>query len=698
MSRKVSNSLVVVSVFALFSAAVAILLVGCSEKVTKVNDETVITATLYAPTSVLNGQSVAVNVEVMDEEGNPVSGVEVSFSVSPSTAGHFTPEVATTDDNGLATSVFTATGLGTATIQASAQGAQPKTAQIEVVSTEETTKPIEIEITPSWLPADGISTSIIKATVTDSTGTLVEDSTLVKFVAGEEFDDIDEDGYYTEGIDNLIHDTNQDGKWNPIGTIPAYAFTQNGVVQVDYMAGFRTGTAYIKVTAILGCGQIQEDCPIVLVPTDSVAFVVLTPDQSSIQVKGTGGMEATHITATCYDDNGNRTDKDFPVEFYILYGPEGGENLNGDTSYPVTVNTNSWGQAVVTLLSGTKSGVVRLQAKVGGVLSAAPIVTICSGPPFDISVGVTPCNIRGWDINCVEADLCACVVDVYGNPVPDSTSVHFYTDEGMVYCCDQTKAGCAYSTFISADPRNDGIATIYAETEGETGTISDHTNLIVSGPPDSVIFRKYPDSLLADGVSKGVVLVEVLDVNDNFVVNQTPVEMKTDFGSVPSGNTSDGCYASLFETELISQVLPQDYHMTSLYEDDGIGAINVLTAKSGFVSSSVNVTFLTANTYSKNCEIDIEASVPHGSTVPVVVIIRDRYGNPLGGHYIVADQAHTSGGTVAGSAYTNEFGEATGFTFTATTDPGIESGVVSFCDQDPRGMVCIAVKIEISDD
>ena len=697
MSRKVSNSLVVVSVFALFSAAVAILLVGCSEKVTKVNDKTVITATLYAPTSVLNGQSVAVNVEVMDEEGDPVSGVEVSFSVTPSTAGHFTSEVATTDANGLASSIFTASELGYAQIMATVQGTQ-QTAQIEVISSEGPTKPLEVDVDPTWLEADGVSTSTVTVTVTDTIGIPVDDGTLVKFVAGEEFDDVDGDGYYTEGIDNLIHDTNQDGKWNPIGTIPAYAFTQDGVAQVDYMAGFRTGTAYIKVTAILGCGQIQEDCPIALVPTDSVAFVVLTPDQSSIQVKGTGGMEATHITATCYDDNGNRVGKDFPVEFYILYGPEGGENLNGDTSYPVTINTNSWGQAVVTLLSGTKSGVVRLQAKVGGVLSAAPIVTICSGPPFDISVGVTPCNIRGWDINCVEADLCACVVDVYGNPVPDSTSVHFYTDEGMVYCCDQTKAGCAYSTFISADPRIDGIATIWAETQGETGIIIDSTVLIVSGPPASVTFLNYPLTLLADGVSKGDVLVRVLDVNDNFVVNQTPVEMKTNFGSAPSGNTSDGCYASLFETELTSQVLPQDYHMTSLYEDDGIGAINVLTAKSGFVSSSVNVTFLTANTYSKNCDIDIEASVPHGSTVPVVVIIRDRYGNPLGAHYIEADQTHTSGGTVAGSAYTNEFGEATGFTFTATTDPGIESGVVSFCDQDPRGMVCIAVKIEISDD
>ena len=138
--------------------------------------------------------------------------------------------------------------------------------------------------------------------------------------------------------------------------------------------------------------------------------------------------------------------------------------------------------------------------------------------------------------------------------------------------------------------------------------------------------------------------------------------------------------------------------MTYADHDDGIGAINVLSAKSGFVSNSVNITLLTGTTYSKNVDIDIEASVPHGSSVPVVVIIRDRYGNPLGGHHIVADNDHTSGGTVTGDTYTNQFGEATGFVFTATTDPAIENGVVSFCDQDPRGGVCVAKKIEISDD
>ncbi len=698
MNRKASNFLVASSWVVLILLVIAILMAGCSKKSTKTGEEAVIIKSLYAPSSVQKGKTGMVDVEVKDDNDQSVSGVRVSFSVSPASIGYFTPIMDTTDENGLAASVFTATGLGTATIQVGAEGAQSKTAEIEIVSAGETTKPIEIEITPGWLPADGISTSTVKATIRDSTGSLVKNGTIVKFAGGEDFDDIDGDGYYTEGVDQLKYDTNGDGKWNPIGIIVSYAFTQNGIVEVTYTAGLRTGTAYIKVTTGPAGQQVQDYNTILLVPTDIAGYIVLTSDYSSIQVKSTGGVEATQVTATCYDNNGNRVDKDFPVEFYIISGPGGGENLDGKDVYPVTINTNSYGEAHVTLSSGTKSGTVRMRAKVGNILSTSTVVTICAGPPSDISIGVTPCNIRGWDVNCVEANICACIVDVYGNPVPDSTAVHFSTEEGMVYCCDRTEKGCAYSKYLSGDPRNDGLAMIWAETESQTGIVRDSTILIVSGPPASVTFLSYPHSLLADGISKGDVMVEVLDVNDNFVVNQTPVKMKTNFGSVTDGMTSDGCYASLYETELISQVLPQDYSVPNPYLDDGIGVVNVLTAKSGFACASVYVTFYTGFTYRKNCEIDMEAKVPHGATVPIGVLIKDRYGNTLGGHKIVADQSQTTNGIITGTGYTNAFGEATGFTFTATTDISFETAIITLCDEDPRGGVCLAKKIELSED
>jgi hypothetical protein len=677
----------------------AVTIMACSEKSTK-NNKTVVTVKSFSvvPSVIQKGQSSVVDVVVEDDANRAISGAQVSFSVAPATIGYCSPSVDTTDANGSAATVFTSTDFGTATIQASIEGVASKTVQVEVVTSGGTTKLLEIEVTPSWLPANGTSICTVKVAVSDSVGDLASDGTVVKFAAGEKFEDVDRDGYFTEGIDQLEYDVNQNGRWDPIGFMPSYALTQNGAVKVSYVSGLRTGTVYIKITSQVGETLLQADASLLLVPTDSVAYMVLTPDNGKIQVRGTGGTEATQIRAVCFDNNGNRVGSDFPVEFYIINGPGGGEALNGVASDSITVKTNSDGEATVTLSSGTVSGPVRMRAKVGKVLSYSTLVTICSGPPADISLGVTPCNIRGWDVNCVQASICACVVDVYGNPVPDSTEVHFGTEEGMVKCCDKTKQGCAYSTYLSGDPRNDGRARIWAETYGDNGILRDTCLLIVSGPPASVTFQTYPASLLADGVSKGDVVVEVLDVNDNLVLNQTPVTMKTNFGSIPSGVTTDGCHASVFETELTSEVLGQDYSMTYSDHDDGIGVEAVLSARSGFVSNSVYVTLLTGPTYSKNCDVDIEATIPHGATVPVVVIIRDRYGNPLGGHLVEANQARTSGGTVTGSSHTNSYGEATGFTFTTTTDPAVKSGIVSFCDEDPRGGVCIAAKVSISED
>jgi hypothetical protein len=515
---------------------------------------------------------------------------------------------------------------------------------------------------------------------------------VVKFTAGEEFEDVDGDGYFAEGVDKLEYDTNQDGRWNPIGFIPAYAYTHDGEVSVTYLAGLRTGTAYIKITSSVNGYLIQEDASLLLTPIDSVAYIVLIPDQPVIQVRGTGGMEATQVRAIVYDHNGNRVGADFPVEFYIINGPEGGESINGEVSDYVTVNTNSSGEAAINLVSGTKSGVIKLRAKSGGVLSSSCIVTICAGPPAELSLSPFHCNIRGWDITCVEDTICACVVDMYGNPVTDSTSVHFETEEGSVRCCDKTKQGCAYSLYISGDPRNDGRALIWAYTWGPDGMIADTCMLIVSGPPATVTFLAYPNILLADGVSQGHITIEVLDSNSNFMVKGTPVEMITFFGSVASGPINDGCYGSLFETEIKSEILSEDYSMKYADRDDSIGVITNLTASAGIVSTSVQVTFLTGNTFTDNCDISI-VSIPLGATVPVTVHIKDAYGNPLGGHHILADQAHSWRGTIVGNGYTDEYGEVTGFFFTA--DKSVGTGVIAFQDQDPKGGIVIAFNVSI---
>jgi len=197
---------------------------------------------------------------------------------------------------------------------------------------------------------------------------------------------------------------------------------------------------------------------------------------------------------------------------------------------------------------------------------------------------------------------------------------------------------------------------------------------------------------MADGASEGDVVVQVLDVNRNFVVGGTMVDMEATWGTVESGHTRDGVNGSILETKLTSQVLPADYSPVS--PDDGIGAIVALEAKSGWAGNWVTIPFLTGPAYSKNCEIDMITSVPYGGNTPIEVIIRDRYYNPLAGHQLTAS---VFGSDVAGATQiTDAYGVAAGFIFIATADTTVKSALVSVYDSDPRGEIALSKKVYFS--
>lgn len=473
----------------------------------------------------------------------------------------------------------------------------------------------------------------------------------------------------------------------------AYDMTDTSGTASSYFVSTDTGTVTLKAKLTSGDSLTTT---LHITSTGSgpgsgtIASIEFTSPKPSIQVKGTGGIESVALVATGYDELGSKVGAGNQIIFRILNGPHGGENLEDKGYGPDTAYTGVSGQAVVTLNSGTISGTVELRAESGTIFSNVTRVAIHAGPPAYLSLGAKPLNIAGWDVVNLTADVLAMVDDIYGNPVEDNTAVYFGTEEGMVDAYAVTSGGLASSVYHSGEPRNDGLAFINASTAG--GTVSATVMIIVSGPPYSVTFLSYPSSLLADAESKGDVVVEVLDVNGNFVVNGTSVKMETDFGTSPSGATSDGINASVFETELLSQILKRDYSPVS--PDDGIGAVSNLTAKSGFASATVQVNFLTGFAYYKNCSVDIAASVMYGTTEPFTVLIKDRAGNPLGGHSL---SATASSGTIIGSPrITNGYGESSGFFFTAPTDTTIKSAIISVTDNDPRGGMVLTKKVGLS--
>ena len=413
-----------------------------------------------------------------------------------------------------------------------------------------------------------------------------------------------------------------------------------------------------------------------------IATLQIQLSTSEIGVRGTGAVEQCYVAATCFDAQNRLVGKDREVEFEILAGPGGGEGLLEDGWGPVTVLTDESSMAVVTLLSGTISGTVEVQARaVETQASKSTLVSINAGPPVYISVGVSPQNIRGWDVVGAEAELIAIVSDIYNNPVREGTVVYFTVDEGIVrgnyeiygvLGSSVTDGGIGKGTYFSGLPRDDGDVLVTVSTSG--GTVIGTDWFISSGPPTSVTFVSPAPppapapTLWADGESEIQMWVEVLDINDNFVLAGTGVEWRTDVGTVTeTSQTADGVYGSLAESDYRSETLSEDSSWTT--PDDGIGAIAHVTASAGLggaASDLLEIYLLTSNAYRQNSSIEFEsASVGANASVPFDVIIKDRFGNPLGGHLL---SLSTSDGTVTESAITDRWGTAGNLIFTAPDD------------------------------
>jgi len=622
-----------------------------------------------SPDSLDQGGTTVVSVTALNASNVAVSGVVVTFGVEPAGGGTFTPAVDTTDAGGSAAAVFTPSQSGNMILYATAGTVNSPYTTLTVASTNQSTSGnITISVTPSLLTADGASSANVTITVADVDDNLAPDSTLVKLTAGERFIDVDGNGYYSTG-DTLLIDYNGNTTWDPIGFIPSVAYTQGGEVTVEYTAGTEATTAYIKATVVnTGAYDGANETSVQLQPDAAVYAIELLTDDAGIQVRHTGGIETTNLRAICYDVNGNTVPEGIAVNFVIADGPGGGENIAGQGLGPVSAVTNANGMAVVPIWSGTISGTLRLYASCGTILSNATFVAVYAGPPYYLAVGAEECNIQGWNTINEENVISAVVSDVYHNPVQNEVVVYFTVDEGVVGAYSTTKdsSGVATVTFRTGFPQIDGIVWVKGETSG--GTIAESTFFFNSGLPASVDVAMWPQTLVANGTMEATVLSDVRDVNGNFVIEGTQVKNLALYGTVGSGITKDGCNASLFEDTYTAPILNEDHSLTGGV-DDGIGGVDVITSRSGFVGGTVTCTLLTTPAFYAKSSISMDATtIPYSSIGnPIRVIIKDRYGNPLGDHTLVAS---ISAGTIVGATQkTNSYGEAFDFRFNAPAAP-----------------------------
>lgn len=410
------------------------------------------------PDSILaDGSSTSEITATLYRGAAPAPGEVVSFSTSPNLGQWISPQVDTTDSWGRTVTILTAgTTPGFAQVAASHSEAGSVADTVTLYPPPVGPVYIEsIEAAPEIIMADGISTSDITA--------------VFKYEAGGP----------AEGLP--IDFTTTAGSITPSDTTDAM-----GVATAVLTSGMATDTA--TVTAAYGV-EVKDSVYVWMVsPEDTVPASIIVKSVSDyyIFVQGSGYNETSTLIFQVRDRNGNPLVWPVMVDFRIHYGPNGGEYL-----YPQSAMTGDSALVTTHLNSGDLPGPVSIIAQVGAIESNPIVITIVSGPPHPdhFTVAIEKLNQYAFYLAGVENTVTAYAFDLHTNPVPDNTTIWFYTDcGGIVPGYGNTFQGECSNTLVSCAPWPDwpnpdstGFFWVHAQTiDGNGNPIEVHARALWS--------------------------------------------------------------------------------------------------------------------------------------------------------------------------------------------------------------------------
>lgn len=344
------------------------------------------------------------------------------------------PSTVTTDAAGMADFILhSGTVTGTCYVRATADEA---TGELPV-QFHSTSLQVVVQTGVLEMLADGVSTTQVIAEVSDWGGSPVS-GVIVRFTAGEPFEDVGGDGEFTPGTDSFT-DLNSNGQWDVIGLIDSYGATgDGGQVIATYTAGIQPGEVRIRATVTGGSAEGR----IVLVPVPSASRIEVNAEPLSVFADGRSAIEGE---VAVFDINGTPlagkqvklvagepfTDVDHDGIFtdgtdILLTDLDGDETWTEiGTVDPVCV-TGMGGLGYFTYNAGLISGPIMIKATADGVgadlgidLTALPPVTT-----MELSRESAEILVRGGGgtDNVLITALC---YDALGNVAPAGIRVEF---------------------------------------------------------------------------------------------------------------------------------------------------------------------------------------------------------------------------------------------------------------------------------
>lgn len=269
---------------------------------------------------------------------------------------------------------------------------------------------------------------------------------------------------------------------------------------------------------------------------------------NTINVKGTGGNVNATFTFEVTDSAGRVVDSPTDVNFQIIRGPEGGEEIT-----PTTATTgvgSPEGTVKSNLAAGDSSGTVRIEAVIDRpehnltITSSPVLISIASGFPVERNFNVTP-DVRNFDAYGYNDpdhtnSIIASVGDLKGNPVKEGTAVYFSTPSGGLVNGSATtdENGFASVNLYPNGTEPNGFVDVTAQTiDKDNNYIEETTTLLFTTPKADINVNPSTFNISNGGSETFDVTIE--DLNGYPMAAGTKIEVETSQGLEASGDIID---------------------------------------------------------------------------------------------------------------------------------------------------------------
>jgi len=353
---------------------------------------------------------------------------------------------------------------------------------------------ISLTPSPSNITADGVSTSLVAAVVTDPEGAAVPDGEIVNFTttAG------DIDGSQP-GLQTVFSTT-----------------TVGGVATATLIAPTATGSG--KVTATYG--TTVADASVIFVP-GPVSAIDLNASPNNLNADGSS---TSAITATVTDVSGNIVADGETITFGITSGSGTLSFLEGTTYY---------GKVMTQYTAGTTTGTVTIAAQSTNATTNTLDITLIAPPIGSVTASAGSRMVVADGAS--QSLITATVRDVNFNLISDGTIVTFSTTAGDM---DNTQNGIqatATATTINGvasvlltSPTNVGSAAVTATVGGVSGSTA---VTFIPAAPNSISLTATPNNMTADGSSASTIRAVVTDAFGNGVADGGTITFSITAGS-----------------------------------------------------------------------------------------------------------------------------------------------------------------------